>query len=61
MSEAELVDMEECSEMFDFTGFSPEDDKHLLAEVRRLRKQLDQMETHVRNCLQAIEMLAEAD
>ncbi len=37
MSEEEVVDMEECSEMFDFTGFSPEDDKRLIAEVRRLR------------------------
>src|SRR5678810_115602 len=37
ISEAELEDLEECSEMFDFTGFLPEEDRRLLVEIRRLQ------------------------
>jgi len=41
MTEAEFKDLEECSEMFDFTGFTPDEDKRLLAEVRYLQQKLD--------------------
>lgn len=40
MTEEQLTDLEECSQMFDFSGFTPEEDRQLLAEVRRLQKEL---------------------
>ena len=40
MTEAELMELQECSEMFDFVGFTLESDKRLIAEVRRLREAL---------------------
>jgi hypothetical protein len=45
MTESELKDLEECSEMFDFTGFTLDEDKRLLAEVRRLQQELERIST----------------
>lgn len=49
MTEAELEDLEECSEMFDFDGFVVEDDRRLIAALREARK----IARHCRNILHA--------
>lgn len=52
MTDDQIADLEECSQMFDFTGFTPEEDKQLLAEVKRLRTALRKFGRHPYGCPQ---------
>ena len=34
----EIDDLEECSQMFDFSGFLPEEDRRLITDLKRLKE-----------------------
>ncbi len=56
MTDDQIEDMEECSQMFDFTGFTPDEDRLLITEVRRLRALLKRYGYHVAECPAFLEM-----